>query len=136
MPAAPLVLGSAVFFNGYLLHRSLPNVTKGYRRAFANHYMSAESKLPWTNDGRFDVTDDMRGRPVARDPLEWMHGDAVPDACPTLTRFFSNLPVHLADFVLVSGTDPYESFAPMQSLTKPFLRAEVASSSAKFNEVT
>lgn len=54
--------GSAVFFNGYLLHRSLHNTSNGYRRAFANHYMSAESKLPWTNDGRFDVTDDMRGK--------------------------------------------------------------------------
>lgn len=55
-----------MFFNGYLLHRSLPNVSKGYRRAFANHYMSAESKLPWTNDGRFDITDDMRGASVRR----------------------------------------------------------------------
>lgn len=95
-----LKAGSAVFFNGYLLHRSLPNVSKGYRRAFANHYMSAESKLPWTNDGRFDITDDMR------------------------------------DFVLVSGVDPYENYAPMQSLTKPFLRAEVATKNSKFNEVS
>ena len=40
--------GSIVFFNGYLLHRSLPNVTQsGYRRALVNHYMSAESLLPW-----------------------------------------------------------------------------------------
>ena len=40
--------GSIVFFNGYLLHRSLPNVTEsGYRRALVNHYMSAESLLPW-----------------------------------------------------------------------------------------
>ena len=47
--------GSVVFFNGYLLHRSLPNVKKtGYRRALVNHYMSAYSLLPWTttNDGR------------------------------------------------------------------------------------
>ena len=41
--------GSVVFFNGYLLHRSLPNVRKsGYRRALVNHYMSASSLLPWT----------------------------------------------------------------------------------------
>ena len=40
--------GSIVFFNGYLLHRSLPNhATGGFRRALVNHYMSAESLLPW-----------------------------------------------------------------------------------------
>lgn len=40
--------GSVVFFNGYLLHRSLPNKTQsGFRRALVNHYMSAESFLPW-----------------------------------------------------------------------------------------
>jgi len=40
--------GSIVFFNGYLLHRSLPNHAKsGYRRVLVNHYMSAESLLPW-----------------------------------------------------------------------------------------
>ena len=42
--------GSVVFFNGYLLHRSLPNVKKsGYRRALVSHYMSAYSLLPWTS---------------------------------------------------------------------------------------
>lgn len=40
--------GSILFFNGYLLHRSLPNYAKtGYRRVLVNHYMSAESLLPW-----------------------------------------------------------------------------------------
>lgn len=40
--------GSAVVFNGYLLHRSLPNTGQhGYRRALATHYMSAESPLAW-----------------------------------------------------------------------------------------
>jgi hypothetical protein len=40
--------GSIVFFNGYLLHRSLPNrAQSGYRRVLVNHYMSAESLLPW-----------------------------------------------------------------------------------------
>lgn len=40
--------GTALVFNGYLLHRSLANSGKhGYRRALANHYMSAESLLPW-----------------------------------------------------------------------------------------
>jgi phytanoyl-CoA hydroxylase len=41
--------GSIVFFNGYLLHRSLPNRAKtGFRRSLVNHYMSAESLLPWS----------------------------------------------------------------------------------------
>ncbi len=40
--------GSIVFFNGYLLHRSLPNYAQGgFRRSLVNHYMSAESLLPW-----------------------------------------------------------------------------------------
>lgn len=41
--------GSVVIFNGYLLHRSLPNTReRGLRRALVNHYMRAESRLPWT----------------------------------------------------------------------------------------
>jgi ectoine hydroxylase-related dioxygenase (phytanoyl-CoA dioxygenase family) len=40
--------GSVVVFNGYLLHRSLPNTGRhGLRRALVNHYMSASSLLPW-----------------------------------------------------------------------------------------
>ncbi len=40
--------GSVVFFGGYLLHRSFPNRARaGYRRVLVNHYMSAESLLPW-----------------------------------------------------------------------------------------
>ncbi|MEM1211035.1 MAG: phytanoyl-CoA dioxygenase family protein [Planctomycetota bacterium] len=41
--------GAIVFFNGYLLHRSLPNKAKAgtYRRVLVNHYMSATSLLPW-----------------------------------------------------------------------------------------
>lgn len=46
--AVELAAGSAIVFNGYLLHRSLPNVRAGStRRALVNHYMSAESLLPW-----------------------------------------------------------------------------------------
>ncbi|GAC1576559.1 MAG: phytanoyl-CoA dioxygenase family protein [Candidatus Dormibacteria bacterium] len=51
--AVPVELpaGSAVAFNGYLLHRSLQNsAPAGYRRALVNHYMSAESLLPWMNE--------------------------------------------------------------------------------------
>lgn len=41
--------GSIVFFNGYLLHRSLPNraAPGNYRRSLVNHFMSCESYLPW-----------------------------------------------------------------------------------------
>ena len=52
--------GDVVFFNGYLLHRSFPNHSRGLRRAIANHYMSAESMLPWDWDGRLPPTTDMR----------------------------------------------------------------------------
>lgn len=48
--AVPVELkaGSAVLFDGYLLHRSLPNTGRhGMRRALVFHYMSAESRLPW-----------------------------------------------------------------------------------------
>lgn len=55
--------GAIVFFNGYLLHRSLPNYAKtGYRRVLVNHYMSAQSLLPWHNprEGEHMATADMR----------------------------------------------------------------------------
>lgn len=39
--------GAVVFFNGYLLHRSRKNRSEGYRRVLVNHYMSAQSLLPW-----------------------------------------------------------------------------------------
>jgi phytanoyl-CoA hydroxylase len=46
--AVELPAGAALVFDGYLLHRSLPNTGRhGLRRALANHYMSAESLLPW-----------------------------------------------------------------------------------------
>jgi phytanoyl-CoA hydroxylase len=48
--------GSIVFFNGYLLHRSLPNyASSGFRRALVNHYMSAESLLPWFGSAEGNV---------------------------------------------------------------------------------
>lgn len=53
--------GSVVFFNGYLLHSSLRNRSRdSFRLALAFHYMSAESLLPWDNDGRFEPTEDLR----------------------------------------------------------------------------
>jgi ectoine hydroxylase-related dioxygenase (phytanoyl-CoA dioxygenase family) len=46
--AVEVPVGAAVVFNGYLLHRSLPNTARrGLRRALVNHYMRAESRLPW-----------------------------------------------------------------------------------------
>ena len=54
--------GSVLVFNGYLLHRSLPNSGKhGFRRALVNHYMSAQSLLPWRpprEDEHMAKTDD------------------------------------------------------------------------------
>lgn len=47
--------GTAVIFNGYLLHRSLENSgAHGYRRALTNHYMSAESLLGWRPPGEHE----------------------------------------------------------------------------------
>jgi ectoine hydroxylase-related dioxygenase (phytanoyl-CoA dioxygenase family) len=59
--AAEVSAGSVVFFNGFTLHRSLNNArTTGYRRALVNHYMSAQSELPWKfGDSRF-APDDYR----------------------------------------------------------------------------
>lgn len=68
--------GSVVFFNGYTLHRSLPNVARsGYRRALVNHYMSAESLLPWRapKAGEFVSTLDFRDivMVAGQDPYAW-----------------------------------------------------------------
>lgn len=66
--------GSVVFFNGYLLHRSLPNATeRGLRRALANHYMSAESLLPWMDAAGHVGAADYRDIVMAagEDPYAW-----------------------------------------------------------------
>jgi ectoine hydroxylase-related dioxygenase (phytanoyl-CoA dioxygenase family) len=56
-----VMAGSAVFFNGYLLHRSLDNTTTDrFRRALVIHTMSAESLLPWSWGGRIELKEDMR----------------------------------------------------------------------------
>jgi len=55
--AVPVELpaGAALVFDGYLLHRSLPNTGQhGMRRALVNHYMSAESLLPWFPPGEHE----------------------------------------------------------------------------------
>lgn len=53
--------GSVVFFNGYVLHSSKRNrTTNNFRTALVNHYMSAESMLPWDQDGKHNPTEDLR----------------------------------------------------------------------------
>ena len=76
--------GGVVFFNGYLLHRSLRNRSGIYRRALVNHYMNSWSLLPWEAE---DVAaapgksiaraDHRRVIPVAgTDPYAWKGYDA------------------------------------------------------------
>lgn len=65
--------GGVLFFNGYLLHRSLPNrAPSGTRRALVFHYMSARSLLPWNHDGE-SPTDDFRDIEMVAgtDPYAW-----------------------------------------------------------------
>lgn len=66
--------GSAVFFNGYTLHSSRRNQTKDcFRTALVNHYMSAESMLPWDQDGKLPPTEDLRDivMVAGNDPYAW-----------------------------------------------------------------
>lgn len=66
--------GSVVFFNGYTLHSSLRNKTKdNFRTALVNHYMSAESMLPWDQDGKLSPTEDLRDIVMiaGEDPYDW-----------------------------------------------------------------
>lgn len=71
----PVRSGSVLLFNGYLHHRSLPNRAESgrFRRALVNHYMSAESLLPWDWDGRLARTEDMRDVVLVTgtDPHAW-----------------------------------------------------------------
>lgn len=66
--------GSVVFFNGYTLHSSLRNKTTDcFRSALVNHYMSAESMLPWDQDGKLPPTEDLRDivMVAGEDPYAW-----------------------------------------------------------------
>ena len=68
--------GAIVFFNGYLLHRSLPNYAQsGYRRVLVNHYMSAQSLLPWRlpKEGEWMAVSDYRDIVMiaGEDPYQW-----------------------------------------------------------------
>lgn len=53
--AVEVEAGSVVFFNGYLLHRSLRNRSDRTRMALVNHYMNAWSPLPWMMQDGVDV---------------------------------------------------------------------------------
>lgn len=66
--------GSVVFFNGYTLHSSQSNKTKAnFRTALVNHYMSADSMLPWDQDGKLPPTEDLRDIVLVagKDPYAW-----------------------------------------------------------------
>lgn len=73
--AVEIPAGAALFFNGYLLHRSLENSGKqGYRRALVFHYMSAESLLPWKEaEGDYFAEYDFRDITLVagEDPYEY-----------------------------------------------------------------
>ena len=87
--------GTIVFFNGYTLHRSLPNVAKsGYRRALVNHYMSAESFLPWFAPRPQSQTDQ---KGIAK--------------------------LDYRDIVMIAGTDPYAHHG-LEDRQSAFVRAD------------
>ncbi|MEM9418329.1 MAG: phytanoyl-CoA dioxygenase family protein [Planctomycetota bacterium] len=76
--------GSIVFFNGYLLHRSLPNhAPEGtFRRVLVNHYMSASSLLPWISGSLEDH-------------------DTFLDESQSVAK------ADVRDIVMIAGEDPY-----------------------------
>jgi phytanoyl-CoA hydroxylase len=66
--------GAVVFFHGYTIHSSLSNKTADrFRTALVTHYMSAESMLPWDQDGSLPPTEDLRDiiMIAGEDPYAW-----------------------------------------------------------------
>ncbi|MDB6169531.1 MAG: putative dioxygenase [Verrucomicrobia bacterium] len=69
--------GSVVFFNGYILHRSLPNRAPAgtFRRSLVNHFMSCESHLAWGKmpEGEHIAHHDFRDVIIVagQDPYAW-----------------------------------------------------------------
>ncbi|MFN2464232.1 MAG: phytanoyl-CoA dioxygenase family protein [Candidatus Dormibacteria bacterium] len=91
--------GDVVIFNGYVLHRSLPNTVPGsYRRALTFHYMSAESLLPW----------------MPRD------GHGAPDLSGDRSGTLQGV-LDYRDVVLVAGEDPY-AYLGLEDRSRPHLR--------------
>lgn len=83
--AVEVEAGSVVFFNGYMLHRSLRNRSNGFRRALVNHYCNAWSLLPWDSKGTgtvpigaFATLDYRTVVPVGEDPYAWKGYDDPP----------------------------------------------------------
>jgi phytanoyl-CoA hydroxylase len=75
--------GTVVFFNGYLLHRSLKNRSNIHRRVLVNHYMNAWSLLPWSiEEGEYPAIADRRCIvPVAgNDPYAWKGVQTPPNS--------------------------------------------------------
>ncbi len=71
--AVEMIAGDVLFFHGYLLHRSLPNLSRSRtRRSLVVHYMNARSMLPWNHDGA-SPTDDYRDIELVAgaDPYSW-----------------------------------------------------------------
>jgi phytanoyl-CoA hydroxylase len=74
-----LKAGGVAFFNGYVLHRSLPNLApSGFRRALVTHYMSARSLLPWSL-GASRAKEDVRDIVMIAgdDPYAWRGLEAL-----------------------------------------------------------
>jgi hypothetical protein len=72
LAAIPLEVaaGDVIFLDGYLLHKSHRNrCADGFRRALVNHYMRAESLLPWNVGGREDNRDVVLV--AGSDPYAW-----------------------------------------------------------------
>lgn len=64
----------APFRHGYLLHRSKRNRAESSRRALVNHYMSAQSLLPWgtTTEPSTGLEDNRQVvQVVGADPYIW-----------------------------------------------------------------
>jgi hypothetical protein len=84
--------GSVIFFSGYILHSSLKNRGREFRRALVNHYMNAWSILPWSNPDLPVPSDGDRRAiiPVAGvDPYAWK-GIAPHHRTPYLRRCDAN----------------------------------------------
>ncbi len=50
----PAKAGDVVFFGGHVLHRSKPNRSDRFRRAFVSHYCNARAYTSWGADGPAD----------------------------------------------------------------------------------
>ncbi len=100
--------GSVVVFNGYLLHRSLPNCAPEgtFRRVLVNHYMSASSLLPWVHG--------LTGHDTFID-----HNQTVAKA-------------DMRDIVMIAGRDPYARMG-ITDTNQPHVRAIGEGGCAKGN---